>query len=150
MWTRECYSWVPSDRSILTPNTCEQNDKVAAKNFCLWWIFCLYRNEHSKYWIQLLYTLSRIKRSVTNYYETIKTNFLPYHEKINESYDISFLSLEYFQLLFLPIFIFRRSSPEVFLQKCILKICSKVTGEHPCWSVIEVAKQIYWNHVLTW
>ena len=31
---------------------------------------------------------------------------------------------------------FRNSRPEVFLEKSVLKICSKVTGEHPCRSVI--------------
>ena len=30
----------------------------------------------------------------------------------------------------------RSSLPEVFLEKCVLKICSKVTGEHPCRSVM--------------
>ena len=32
----------------------------------------------------------------------------------------------------------RSSPPEVFLQKGILKICSKFTGEHPCRSVISI------------
>ena len=31
-----------------------------------------------------------------------------------------------------------RSHPAVFLEKSVLKICSKFTGEHPCWSVISV------------
>ena len=31
---------------------------------------------------------------------------------------------------------FRSSRPEVFLEKGVLKICSKFTGEHPCRSVI--------------
>ena len=32
-----------------------------------------------------------------------------------------------------------RSSPlEVFLGKGVLKICRKLTGEHPCWSVISI------------
>ena len=30
----------------------------------------------------------------------------------------------------------RSSYPEKFLGKGVLKICSKFTGEHPCWSVI--------------
>ena len=34
--------------------------------------------------------------------------------------------------------IFRSSHPEVFLEKCILKICSKFTGEHRCQSVISI------------
>ena len=29
---------------------------------------------------------------------------------------------------------YRNSHPEVFLGKLVLKICSKFTGEHPCWS----------------
>ena len=31
-----------------------------------------------------------------------------------------------------------RSHPAVFLGKSVLKICSKFTGEHPCWSVISI------------
>ena len=34
--------------------------------------------------------------------------------------------------------IIRSSRPEVFLRKCVLKICSKFTGEHPCRSVISI------------
>ena len=30
----------------------------------------------------------------------------------------------------------RSSHTEMFLEKLVLKICSKFTGEHPCWSVI--------------
>ena len=33
---------------------------------------------------------------------------------------------------------FRRSPPEVFLGKGVLKICSKFTGEHPCGIVISI------------
>ena len=33
---------------------------------------------------------------------------------------------------------FRSSLPEVFLGKGVLKICSKLTGEHPCRSVISI------------
>ena len=32
----------------------------------------------------------------------------------------------------------RNSPPEVFLEKGVLKICSKLTGEHPCLSVISI------------
>ena len=32
----------------------------------------------------------------------------------------------------------RRSPPEVFLRKVVLKICSKFTGDHPCRSVISI------------
>ena len=32
----------------------------------------------------------------------------------------------------------RSSSSEVFLGKGVLKICSKFTGEHPCWSAISI------------
>ena len=33
---------------------------------------------------------------------------------------------------------YRSSHPEVFLEKGVLKICSKFTGEHPCRSVISI------------
>ena len=32
----------------------------------------------------------------------------------------------------------RSSRPEIFLRKCVLKISSKFTGEHPCRSVISI------------
>ena len=32
----------------------------------------------------------------------------------------------------------RSSHPEVFLEKGVLKICSKFTGEHPCGSAISI------------
>ena len=35
----------------------------------------------------------------------------------------------------------RRSPPEVFLEKGVLKICSKFTGEHPCRSVVSMKLQ---------
>ena len=41
-------------------------------------------------------------------------------------------------LKFLHMSIFRSSCPEVFLRKGVLKISSKFTGEHPCWSVISI------------
>ena len=37
---------------------------------------------------------------------------------------------------------------EVFLGKSVLKICSKFTGEHPCWSVISSNRN--WNYTLAW
>ena len=33
---------------------------------------------------------------------------------------------------------FRRSLPKVLLGKCVLKICNKFTGEHPCRSAISI------------
>ena len=33
---------------------------------------------------------------------------------------------------------YRSSASEVFLEKRVLKICSKFTGEHPCQSVISI------------
>ena len=35
----------------------------------------------------------------------------------------------------------RSSHSEVFLRKCVLKICSKFTGEHPWWSAISTKLQ---------
>ena len=32
----------------------------------------------------------------------------------------------------------RSSSPEIFLRKCVLKMRSKSTGEHPCRSVVSI------------
>ena len=36
---------------------------------------------------------------------------------------------------------FRSNTPDVFLGKCVLKICNKYTGEHPCRSVISIKLQ---------
>ena len=36
---------------------------------------------------------------------------------------------------------FRSSRPEVFLEKDVLKICSRFTGEHPCRSAISIKLQ---------
>ena len=41
----------------------------------------------------------------------------------------------------LKIFPDRSSRSEVFLVECVLKICSKFTGEHPCRSVISIKFQ---------
>ena len=35
-------------------------------------------------------------------------------------------------------FMYRSSHPELFFKKGVLKICSKFTCEHPCWSVISI------------
>ena len=40
-----------------------------------------------------------------------------------------------------PGFNFRSSRPEVFLEKGVMKICSRFTGEHPCRSVILIKLQ---------
>ena len=49
---------------------------------------------------------------------------------------------------------YRNSHPEVFLGKLVLKICSKFTGEHPCWSAKcdfnKVALQLYWSRTSAW
>ena len=39
----------------------------------------------------------------------------------------------------------RSSHPEVFLEKGVLKICSKFTGVHPCRSVISI--KLLWNFI---
>ena len=41
----------------------------------------------------------------------------------------------------LEVFKHRSSHPEVFLEKGVLKICSKFTGEHPCRSAISIKLQ---------
>ena len=45
---------------------------------------------------------------------------------------------------------FRNSPLEVFLQKGVLKICRKFTGEHPCRKVISIKLQLYWNRTSAW
>ena len=40
---------------------------------------------------------------------------------------------------------FRSSRPEVLLEKYVLKICSKFTGEYPCRSLISI--RLLWNFI---
>ena len=42
------------------------------------------------------------------------------------------------------------SSPEVFLWKGVLKMCSKFTGEHPSRNTISMKLQNYWNQTSAW
>ena len=44
----------------------------------------------------------------------------------------------------------RNSPPKVFLRKVILKICSKFTGKHPCWSVISIKLQNNFTEITLW
>ena len=56
------------------------------------------------------------------------------HHRITSAFHPEFCCLR--KWIFVKIF--RSSHPEVFLEKCILKICSKFTGEHPCRSAISI------------
>ena len=44
----------------------------------------------------------------------------------------------------------RSIPPEVFLQKRVLKICSKFTGEHPCRSAISIKLQNSFIEIRLW
>ena len=66
----------------------------------------------------------------------------------------SFSFLKFLILLFLLAkkcqyyqFIYRSSHPEVFLGKGVLKICSKFTVEHPCWSMISIKLLCSFNEI---
>ena len=49
------------------------------------------------------------------------------------------------------VLLFRSRPPEVFLEKGILKICSKFIIENPCRSEISIVTlQLYWNHTSAW
>ena len=75
---------------------------------------------------------------------TLFTSFLtPQHiSQLVVSRNIPHLiSFSVFMKLLLNIFclcFYRSSRSEVFLVKGVLKICSKFTGEHPCWSLISI------------
>ena len=45
---------------------------------------------------------------------------------------------------------FRSSRPEVFLENDVLKICSKFTGEHPCWSLISIKLLCNFIEIALW
>ena len=44
----------------------------------------------------------------------------------------------------------RSSHPDVFLGKGVLKICSKYTGEHPCWSAISIKLLCNFIEITLW
>ena len=44
----------------------------------------------------------------------------------------------------------RSSPPEVILRKDVLKICSKFTREHPCWSAISINLQSNFIEITLW
>ena len=44
----------------------------------------------------------------------------------------------------------RSRRPEVFLGKGVVKICSKLTGEHPCQSVILIKLQSNFIEIAFW
>ena len=45
---------------------------------------------------------------------------------------------------------YRSSHPDMFLRKGVLKICSKLTGEHPCRSVISIKLQSNFIEMALW
>ena len=45
---------------------------------------------------------------------------------------------------------FRNSPPEMFLRKGVLKICSKFTGEQPCWIAISIKLQSNFIEIELW
>ena len=69
---------------------------------------------------------------------------LPTHKKSNQKENHAYLNLLYsichrediYRLV--KLLTSRSSHPEVFIVKGILRISSKFTGEHPCWSVISI------------
>ena len=64
-------------------------------------------------------------------------SFAPFGKSC-QNYSKVNLSLYFFYQRLCLIFVFRNWSPEVFLRKFFLKICSKFTGEHPCRSATSV------------
>ena len=46
--------------------------------------------------------------------------------------------------------IFRSSRPEVFYEKGLLKMCSKFTGEFPCWSAISIKLLCNFIEITLW
>ena len=62
------------------------------------------------------------------------------------------LTMEYYIVFFVVqietwCYQYKSSRPEVFLGKCVRKICSKFTGEHPCRSAISIKLQ---RHTSAW
>ena len=47
-------------------------------------------------------------------------------------------------------YVFRSSPPEVFLGESVLKICSKITGEHPCQSMISIKLLCSFIEIALW
>ena len=84
---------------------------------CGTWVIWNYKNHKIINWNSKIHFLS--KGNFQNYNEHFKKKslFLRYNKGDSKS---------------------RTSHPEAFLVKRVLEICSKFTGEHPCWSVISI------------
>ena len=53
-------------------------------------------------------------------------------------------------LSFLKLIMIRSSHPEVFLEKGVLQMCSKFTGEEPCQSVISIKLRCNFIEITLW
>ena len=68
----------------------------------------------------------------------LKKGFLSLRQSAQKTTKIFIECIITFKVIFKSA-VFRSSHPEVFLQKGVLKICSKFTGEHPRRSAISIA-----------
>ena len=92
----------------------------------------------------------KIDNSWNNYFEMFKVDQSSFqktdcmYKQVKEAIQ----SVEFYSpvpLLWLFLAVFRGSHPEVFLGKGVLKICSKVIGEHLCWSTIDLLWLLGWK-----
>ena len=60
---------------------------------------------------------------------------------LKPSYTFIWFSKKYVAVTFVFSWRYRSSHSELFLRKGVLKICSKFTREHPCWSAISIKLQ---------
>ena len=63
---------------------------------------------------------------------------------------VSGLKIAFFKLSLAKYHCFRSGHSEVFFRKVVLKICSKFTGEHPCWSAISIKLHSNFIEITLW
>ena len=76
------------------------------------------------------------KACFEDFYKKISEAFIG--DDVSKDYDYLCNMFSYFEEALTS---YRSSPLEVFLRKSVLTICSKVTGEHPCRSVISIKLQ---------
>ena len=77
-------------------------------------------------------------REISFYFSNIVAKSCSHGLKSSRNIEIKYLSPSFYSIFSCMYFSYRSSRPEVFLVTCVLKICSKFTGEQPCWSVVSI------------
>ena len=85
------------------------------------------------------------KACFEDFYKKISEAFIG--DDVSKDYDYLCNMFSYFEEALTS---YKSSPLEVFLRKSVLTICSKVTGEHPCRSVISIKLQSNFIEITRW